>query len=391
MADTGYKLISADSHVVEPPDLFEKRLPAALRARAPKLGSWNGGSAWLIEGLEPVPLPATAATGSGYRLDAQTTKKPVAFEDVIPGLYDPAQRLLVQDSDSVDAEVLYPSAGLWDNIKLLNDAELKYACVRAYNDWIAEFCSHNPNRLIGIGKIPTSSVDDACAELRRCVKDLKLRGVVVDAWPSGSTVAGRPDDDPFWALVNELQVPVTLHFAVGPEVETIPTGNVVPGLKPQMAENVLPLAASGVFDRFPNVQVVLGHGDASWAIHWLEFSDIYYLRQRHLGQYTLQDKDALPSDYMRKHVWFTFHQDRPAMRNLQNLGKAHLMWASHFPYDDSNWPDNYQQAARVIGEAPAESRQALMAGNVARLYRLPGYEKGFTAEAIKDFVPLVHY
>jgi hypothetical protein len=137
--------------------------------------------------------------------------------------------------------------------------------------------------------------------------------------------------------------------------------------------------------------VVLAHGDASWAPHWLEFNDMYYLRHRHLAQYALKDQAALPSEYIRKHVWFTFHQDRPAIRNRHNIGPAHLIWASHFPYDDSNWPDNRQQAVRVTREAPPEDQRNMMAGNVARLYLLPGYEQGFTDKAVKDFADLVHY
>jgi predicted TIM-barrel fold metal-dependent hydrolase len=99
----------------------------------------------------------------------------------------------------------------------------------------------------------------------------------------------------------------------------------------------------------------------------------------------------VPSDYIRRHTWFTFHQDRPAVKNRQRLGGVHLMWASHFPYEDSNWPDNRQQAMLVTDEAPDDERSALLAGNVARLYRLPGYEEGFTADEASAFDQLVHF
>jgi len=385
-----HNLISADSHILEPPDLFTTRLPAHLQARAPKLVPWNGGSAWQVEGCEPVPLPPTAKTGSAYRPGNRTDGKPISYDEVLPALTDPAERIKAQGADSVDAEILYPSPGLWDAIKQLADAELKLACVRVYNDWIAKFCSYDPRRLIGLAKIPTTSVADACAELQRCVKDLKLRGVILDAWPSGAAVGGNPADDPFWALVNEIGVPVSLHFAVGNESESMPSAEIGPGLKPPMADVVLPMVAAGVFDRFPKVQIVFAHGDASWALHWLEFTDINYLRHRHLGEYALKDPDALPSEYIRRHVWFTFHHDSTAVKNRHNIGPAHLMWASHFPYDDCNWPDDRQHAMRVTAQASAEARGALMVDNVARLYRLAGYEDGFSAAAIKDFAPLVH-
>jgi predicted TIM-barrel fold metal-dependent hydrolase len=386
-----YNLISADSHVLEPPDLFEKHLPASLRSRAPKLESWNGGSAWMLEGLDPVPLPATAATGSGYRLDALTDRKPVSVDEVLPGLFDPAERILLQDTDSVDAEVLYPSPALWDAINQFADRDLKLACVRAYNDWIAAFCSHNPDRLIGLAKIPSTTCEDARQELLRCVKELNMRGVILDAWPSGSSRAGDSRDEPFWEAINDAAVPVSLHYALGADVQTAPPGGIAPGLKPPMADAALPLVAAGVFDRFPNIKIVFAHGDAGWACHWLEFMDINYVRHRHLDEYALRDPDALPSEYIRRHTWFTFHQDRSAVRFRRKLGTANLLWASNFPLDDASWPDDRQQAIRVTEELPAEDRRVLLAANTARLYRLPGFEQGFAAAEISAFDQLVYF
>jgi predicted TIM-barrel fold metal-dependent hydrolase len=189
-----YGLISAESHVVEPPDLFSGRLPAELKDSAPKPTA--GGTGWEIDGLEPVALPATAATGSGYRHAVRANGKPVTFNDVLPGAFDPAERLKAQDSDSVDAEVLYPTADLWDSIKSLEDRDLKLACVRAYNDWIAEFTKHDPNRLIGLAKMPATTAEDARDELLRCVNEPDLRGAILDAWPSGG-ISADPANDVF--------------------------------------------------------------------------------------------------------------------------------------------------------------------------------------------------
>src|SRR6476661_9324930 len=98
----GYELISADSHVLEPADLFATRLPSALRGQAPKLVSADGVSTWEVEGVGPVPLPASAVTGSGYDLPNGVSAG-AAFDDVMPALYDPAERVKAQYADSVDA------------------------------------------------------------------------------------------------------------------------------------------------------------------------------------------------------------------------------------------------------------------------------------------------
>jgi predicted TIM-barrel fold metal-dependent hydrolase len=388
-----YALISSESHIVEPPDLFEGRLPAALADQAPKLATVDDGGAWQVDGAEPIPLLATAATGSGWHRAAngRDAGGPVTWDAVLPSLYDPAERIRAQWADSIDAEVLYPTPGLWDEIRQLDDRALKIALVRAYNDWLAEFCAHDPARLVGLAKLPTTSVDDARAELVRAVEELGLRGAILDAPPSGSTSAGTEADDGFWDAANGLGVPISMHYGFGATESTSPPTGIFPGLKPPRADALLPMAAGGVFDRFPDLKVVFAHGDAGWALHWMEFFDINYVRHKHLSEYALPDPEAVPSDYIRKHAWFTFHQDRPAVKNRQRLGGVHLVWASHFPYEDSNWPDNRQQAMLVTDEAPADERHALLAGNVAKLYRLPGHEKGFTDEEIAAFEQLVHF
>ena len=393
MTDSGYQLISSESHIVEPPDVFTSRLPASLRDRAPKLVAHDGGSAWFVDGFEPIPLDATTATGTGWHraADGVDASAPVAFENTLPALRDPAERIKAQWADSVDAEILYPTAELWDAIRGLDDPELQDGLVRAYNDWIAEFCGHAPDRLVGLAKLPTTSVVAAEQELRRAVSELGLRGAILDTWPSGAPAGGNPDDDPFWAAVNELQVPISLHYGCGPSQPSAPPVGIAPGMKPPSADAVLPMVAAGVFDRYPDVKIVLAHGDAGWAMHWMEFFDINYVRHKHLAEYALKDPDAVPSEYMRRHAWFTFHQDRPAVKNRHRLGGVHLMWASHFPFEDSNYPDNRQQAMRVTDEVPHDERQALLAGNVARLYGLPGFEKGFTDDEITSFDQLAHF
>ena len=136
--------------------------------------------------------------------------------------------------------MLYGYPYLWDAIKQVDDGELRLACARAYNDWIAEFSAHSPNRLIGLGRLPSTGVEDARQELLRCVEQLGLRGVVLDGWPSGSSSAADPSDDPFWETANGLGVPISVHYAFGPDAETaLPAGH------PDIAGSLNNLAARG--------------------------------------------------------------------------------------------------------------------------------------------------
>jgi predicted TIM-barrel fold metal-dependent hydrolase len=245
---------------------------------------------------------------------------------------------------------------------------------------------------VGVAKVPsTSGIDMAVEELRRCVDDLHLRGVVLDGWPSGSAKAADPADEPFWEAASAAGVPVSVHWAMGRGTTSAPPSGISPGLTPPMADVVLPMIVGRVFDRHPDLRLVLAHADAGWLLHWLEFRDITYVRHRHLGEYALADPDAVPSDYFRRHCWFTFSQDRTSVKNRNKIGLAHLMWASHFPLDVADFPDDRQRAMRVTEELPVDERRALLVDNVARLYRLPGYDKGFVADEVSAFDALVHF
>jgi predicted TIM-barrel fold metal-dependent hydrolase len=313
----------------------------------------------------------------------------VSFDEVMPALYHPVERIKAQDADSVSAEVLYGYPYLWDAIKLVDDAELRSACARAYNDWLAEFCSHDPNRLIGVAKIPTSSIDDAHKELVRCIDELHLRGAVIDAWPDDSTGPADKNLDAIWDVANDAGIPVSLHYGLG-RSRSAPTSGITAGMKPPMSEAALPMTASGVFDRFPNLRMLLAHGDAGWSFFWLEFFDNTYLRQRHLEHYKLEREDAFPSEYIRRHFWFTVQQDRSAVKHRHVFGTDHLLWGSHFPLDACDWPDDRSQAMRITEELPAEDKHRILAGNTARLYRLPGYEEGLVPTPFESVERLVH-
>ena len=150
-----YRLISADSHVNEPPDLWTDRVPAAMRDRAPRIEHFDEGDAWVIEGVsDPINFGMNACAG----LEPEDMKGWVRFDDIRRGGYDPAARLVEMDRDGVDAEVLYPTPRLSQAIVANPDAEYHDTMLRAYNDWISEYVEYAPERFGGLAILPSSGV-----------------------------------------------------------------------------------------------------------------------------------------------------------------------------------------------------------------------------------------
>jgi predicted TIM-barrel fold metal-dependent hydrolase len=185
-------IISADSHITEPPGTYVDRIDRRFRDKAPHVvHDAARGDLFVIEGMDrPVPMGLIAAAGKAAdELKMFGTR----FEDLHRGGWDPHARLADQDRDGVAAEILYPTVGMM----LCNhpDFDLKHACFQAYNEWIAEYSSAHPDRLLGIGQTAMRSVEEGIADLRR-IKALGLRGVMMTGNPA---VADYDDPmyDPF--------------------------------------------------------------------------------------------------------------------------------------------------------------------------------------------------
>jgi predicted TIM-barrel fold metal-dependent hydrolase len=201
-------IISADSHVFEPADLWETRLDRKFRDRAPGVIMENG-RLYLTaaDGIKAIVSPFSAVGKRGAELQEHMAG---GFDTVRRGGWDPLVRLKDQDTDGVAAEILYTSHAM--ALFGLQDAELQLACFRAYNDWLAEFCSASPRRLIGIGLISVIDPRAGVTELERCIK-LGLKSGMI----SNDPVIPYDDRvyDPLWRAACELDMPLSMHSITG--------------------------------------------------------------------------------------------------------------------------------------------------------------------------------
>jgi predicted TIM-barrel fold metal-dependent hydrolase len=361
-----HTIISADSHITEPPDTYSKHIDPAFRDRAPHLvRADNGGDVFMIPGM-PTPIPMGLVAAAGKR--PEDISLVGRFEDWHRGGWDPHARLADQDRDGVNAEILYPTIGM----PLCNHEDLDYkkACFDAYNLWIAEYCSAHPDRLLGIGQTAMRTPQDGVADLRR-IKDLGLKGVMLPGQP------GQADYDSeiygeFWEAAIDLALPLSFHILTtrNPRGVRGPVLNHAVTIIRANQDIIAMLVYGGVFDRHPRLKIVCVEADAGWLPHYMYRMDHYYTRHRH----SLHGKELqkLPSEYLRENIYLTFQDDWVAFRMLDMVNPHRLMWANDFPHSDSTWPWSQDVLKEHAARLTEEQRRLILHDNVAELYGLNG-------------------
>ncbi len=383
------RLISADSHVVEAPDLWEKWLPKDFSSKAPKMvKDSEGGDAWQYRpGTPPVPLGlVTTYPGRTYEEFKWTGAK---YGHVNAGAYQGAARLKEQEIDGVSAEVLYPSQRTMRHFMLDDESEFHLAGIQAYNNWMAkEFMSANPERLIGLAQMPNIGPENMVKEMRRA-KSMGMRGVILSSWPSGAPSLSK-EDDVFWEAVQEEDIPVSIHLGVQSKQTAQPgaqgqtgiaqaTGLLTSGQKSLVgystagmdtmpniiAESIL----SGLFDRFPKLTFISVEAGAGWIPYFLEQMDDRYWRNRGWAKV---DLELLPSAYFHRNWMATFVQDFYGIRNRHAAGIGNIMWSTDYPHHISDWPYSRKIAMEMFAGVPEAERDQICCGNAAKLYKLNG-------------------
>src|SRR5262245_31267136 len=207
---TAYRIISGDSHFVEPPDMWAERIDKKFHDRAPHTVRGHGGQEgefFVCENISPVPV--AGFFGSGKSAEELPAHRKRGFEVAPKSVWDPAERLKEQDADGVSAEALYTSMGML--LFGLDDAELRAACFHAFNDWAAEYCSYNPQRLIGLGAITLEDIPAGVAELHRIAKK-GLRGALIWGAPPEDKPYSYTEYDPLCAAAKSLNMQLSVHI-----------------------------------------------------------------------------------------------------------------------------------------------------------------------------------
>jgi len=365
-----YRIIDADAHVNSPRDLYASRVPQRFRERAPRIVSLDDWDAWQVDGGPPTPL-TVLGSAAGKTPEQLAERKLIRFEEMRPGCHDPKARLADLDLDGIDAQVLYG-----DGAAGARDPELSIVLVRAYNDWLAEFCAVAPERYVGLAVVPTHDPTEAVKEAERTADVPGLRGLFLGVEGANFPITDVSYDR-FWATAAEQGRPVALHIGASRQTDKSRSysASTAPGTLEtwvstapmSIAESIAMLIFGGTLERHPELRIVIAEGSIGWLAYFIERMDNVMEKQGRWAGSTLSER---PSHYFHRQILATFEEDLAGMRTYDLVGSGNIMWSSDYPHSDTTWPHSQRAIEEHFGSLPDADRRAMTCENAGRLYGL---------------------
>jgi predicted TIM-barrel fold metal-dependent hydrolase len=386
LADTGLRIIDADTHLTEPTDLWTARLPERFRDEAPQVrfheptGTWR----WQI-GDRWCTMVGNYSVAGWRELYPSC---PPTLEEADPACYDAKARLALMDSEGIYAQVLYPNVIAFEGhafIALKDDA-LKLACVQTYNDYQSEFASEAPDRFILLSMLPFWDLDASLVELQRC-HALGHKGIL---WASTLEKHGLPEFmDPHWdrlyAMAQDLGMSINFHVGVGNTSEEIELATNRTDYDPAFhaarssighishSRTIGFLLTSGLCERFPRLDFVSVESGFGYIPFLLDSLDWQW---NNLGARDLYPNRLMPSEYFMRQVYSMFWHEHSSLELLPKY-QDNVMFESDFPHPTSLSPGPASYApspsevirrdTAIVGE---EVMRKVLQDNAFRVYHL---------------------
>lgn len=394
------KIISVDDHIMEPPNVWQDRLPEKYRAVGPRIvrqkvadmqfvggvfsyreageheeGTWCDW--WYVEDLR-YPLTRVMAA-AGYSRE-EVTISPITMEDMREGCWNQTARLADMDVNHVEASLCFPTFPRFcgQTFKEREDKVLADLCVKAYNDWMFdEWCAGTGGRLIPLPIIQLWDADLAAAEVRRNA----ARGGRAVAFTEIPAFLGLPSIhdpsgfwDPFFQACDETGTVVCMHIGSSSKMpSTSPDAPAAVGSTltyMNAAMSMTDYLMSGLFERFPNLKLAYSEGQIGWIPYILERADKVWEENRGWGG--VADKVLRPpSEYYREHIYGCFFDDAHGIKNLDAVGVDNVTFETDYPHSDSTWPHSLKVAMDILAGLDDETIYKIVRGNAIRMLDLP--------------------
>ncbi|MBC1225449.1 amidohydrolase family protein [Nostoc sp. UCD120] len=355
----GYKIIDADSHVIEPPEMWAKYLEPEFRDFAPS-------SDMKIKGEAISQKISVKAQEEGNKQMMQA--HPHAYFN----RYNPESHVQSMIQMGIDVAFLYPNYGLWlfaiDSLK----AEVIGAFVRAYNTWLyEEFCNYDPERLKGVGAVNQHDPQDMVKELHR-IASFGWKAVFLRPNPVKGRILSDPAYEPFWTTCEELNIAVGIHEGHWSRLPTtgadrFNTRFALHACSHPMEQMMalLALIEGGVLERHPKLRIGFLESGCGWLPYWLWRLDEEY----QVTPWEVKDRVRLmPSEYFRRQCFIAVEPSEPYLSKLIDyIGSDNIIFGSDYPHMDHK-PDIVSQVVKLEKDLPKEIIQKILWHNSIRFY-----------------------
>ncbi len=390
--------ISADSHVNEPGELWQERIGKKWGHRAPHIVKNAGsipGDYIVMDDLPPAQMGQGVGAGKTGEEFVKIQMNIDYKRDVIPAGYDPAERLKAMDQDGMTAELLIPTiTGRMFSVK---NAELQRDGFAVFNDWVTEFSSYSPNRLIPTACISTYDAEAAAKEVERCANMGHKMAIIWHTPPPELSFTSK-HYDPFWAACQAAEMPVCLHVLTGyfdsltyspvsvlqrfgrmktaanvPEMDMLPPPehmyirNALGSIQYNIQKSLFELLFSGVMERFPDLKFLAAEYECDWIPMFLRHADSSYDHNRVAYPTPLTMK---PSEYFARQIYSTFTHDDQGVKYRDDIGVSQMVFASDFPHNDTTWPGSQDVLDYMFQGVPDDIRAKMTGENSAKLFNL---------------------
>ncbi|MBD47994.1 MAG: hypothetical protein CL891_02735 [Dehalococcoidia bacterium] len=370
-----FKIISSDSHVVEPPGLWLERMDSKKWGnRIPRVEAGQPFDQWIVDGHEFGTIGTSSSAGLRYTKPDDITLDG-SFKDVPPGGYNPHAHVKDLAYDGVDQDLLYASVAT--TMYGIQDQDFVQDLFEVYNSWLSDFCSEYPDTLNGIGLVLIDDqIEKGIHQMERA-SELGLKGVMIPVAPRPHETYDNPMYDKFWAAAQEIGMPLSLHIG------TLRPGNMrlmedgkVTQTAVERCNNEYAvryslghLILSGVFERFPDLRVVNVEHELSWLPFFMHRMDVTYIERTEQASYRYKE-NMTPSDYMKRNVYHSFQEDGPGIRLRDIIGVNNIMWGNDYPHAESTFPESQRILSEILADVPEEEQSLIVSGNCKRLYNL---------------------
>jgi len=389
-------IVSVDDHLLEPPDLWQSRLPKRDRELGPRVvreratlgfdvkpirgeGPWCD---WWVYGDTWVPTFRLSAAAGFTTNDYELV--PITYDEMRPGCFQLTPRLHDMDLNGVEVSMCFPTFPRFCGQTFLEapDKDLALRCVRAYNDWMVDdWCAPSGRRLVPLCLVPLWDPELAAAEVRRNA----ARGVRAVSFSENPAALGLPSLfdrhghwDAFLGACEHTGTVVCLHIGSSSRRHT--TAPDAPPAVFSTIEFTAPVGAladwllSGVFVRFPDIVMCLAEGQIGWIPYLLERADKVWTVHHKWGGVAETVPDP-PSSYFRGRVYGCVYDDDLPRHLIEAVGIESITFEVDYPHSQTTWPHTKEVAARLLRDLSSDEAEMILRSNARRMLKLDEADK----------------